>query len=192
MSNQASEPGKRVNRWMVAFLLALLAFEVTREALVIEKAEPVAPLGYFVEAQEGFVQAEGQWIRTDGGSPIVQGGVVIQCRADWGTCLEVNTMYMPDGKFLKTMVDVYRIDSLSAGEVTYSNSVPCAVYRVRVDIAAERVFATRVKPSNAPADCNNLEQRVALELGEGVNRRQTYEWLDGEFLPLFSAVRLIF
>ena len=185
---------KKGRAWLIlALVVAVLAFETMRELYVMEVNEPVRLMGpsLAIYGDTGFVHAEGVWRRSDDGSPMAQGSVVIECFRAWGVCIEVNNTYLPDIPALHSYVDVQTITSFSESAVDFSNSAPCADYRVRIDREQKRVLATRDKKSGAPeGSCGVLEQRVVMEMADGnsIQERLDATWTERHFLPIYRAL----
>lgn len=84
---------RRRNWWKVGFFVALLAFEFTRELLVLTEAQGATPNAMaHVFSYDGFVTVQGSWKRIDGGGSLVPGTVTIECRRETGQCVEASTM----------------------------------------------------------------------------------------------------
>ena len=192
MTDEPIALGRR--RWPIVVAgLSLLAFEVMRELYVLEANKPrflIAPAFYLLSDGDE-VSAQGAWKRSDGGSEIVQGSVVIRCVRKWGACVEVNNTYMPDVNALNSFLEVQPNASFSADAVEFSNENECGTYRVRLDLNQSRVTATRERRSGTlPDECMRLEDRVAMEMADGDRHvdRVNAEWTRGYFLPIYRLL----
>lgn len=178
---------------MVAFFIAMLAFEVARESAVVAANAPIVGSGVFVSgsAELGYADAKGQWIRSDEGSPIVPTSVAIRCSRDSNTCIEATTTTFGTAKTMSTEIDVFEQPDFTKDAVTYTNDLPtCATYRVRIDFVQERVTATRTRKTS-PTDprCAGMEERITMELKDGFEAIHGAPWMDGYFLPIFNSLR---
>jgi len=177
---------------ILGLILGLLAFEVMRELYVLEANEPryliSPPFSLYRYGDE--VHAEGIWKRSDGGSEMVEGSVVIRCVRAWNACIEVNNNYSAQFNVLNSFLDIQRNAVFSADAVEFSNNAECAIYRIRLDLKQERVTATREKLSGAlPEVCAALESRVAMEMVDGHhNARTNADWTRDHFLPICRLV----
>lgn len=188
------QPARRkFNWWMVAFFIALLGFEVAREHAVVQANTPLAGDGLHVFGTTGYASAKGQWFRSDGGSQIVPGTVAISCYKEWNACVESQTMFFDTGvKWATTDLTLFEATEFTNEAVAYVNDEPfCATYLVRIDLVQKRVTATRDrKPGVTKGACPELEDRVAMELGDGP-KKAIYDkaWMGNHFLPIFNTIR---
>jgi hypothetical protein len=191
----ATERSKhRRNWWKVGFFVALLAFEFTRELLVVTEAQGAIPnASAQVFSYDGFVKVEGSWKRIDGGGSLVPGTVVIECRRESGQCLEASTMihdeyvYAPDLSYFNA--------TFTPDSVSYVNDVPdCAKYSVRIDLEMKKAFAVRQKKAQAtnPA-CAALENRIEMQIADGYETHTAeHDPFKGHFVPILSLLKAIF
>lgn len=190
------QPAKRrFNWWMLAFFVALLAFEFTRELWVVSAHEPMVGDNFMLHggAKQGYVSASGQWIRSDGGSRILPGTVKIECfNSAEPMCIEASATYFDGSRSAPIFIELFTTTEFTDSAVTYENDNPgCAKYTVRLDLVQKRVTATRVKKATPELpDCDKLEERVAMELGSGFDHMSD-GWMDNHFLPIFNANRAI-
>lgn len=182
----------RFNWWMLAFLVSLLAFEIMRELLVIATNEPKVGDNLVIHGNDslGYASARGQWVRSDGGSPILPGTVTIDCFKQENMCIEASSTYMPNSRSAPIFVETFKPTEFDASGVTYENDEPgCAKYTVRIDLAQKRVLATRTRKANSSMpNCAKLEERVAMELGSGFDQINS-NWMSNHFLPVFNTIR---
>lgn len=180
----------RRNWWKVAFFIALLAFELTREIAVLISAQEAQPnTNARLFSYGGYVQAQGSWKRIDGGGALAPGTVTIECRRETGHCIEASVgvseqyVYAPEVSWLDAR--------FSPDAVYYENDLPdCARYSVRLDLKMEKVFAVRERKEN-PANplCANLERRIEMQLGDGFEPSRPP--LDGHFVPIIRAMAYV-
>lgn len=182
-ANVSPRPGR--NWWKVGFILALLAFEVAREAAVLASAEKATPL---VTAQVytwgDNVTAQGTWTRIDGGDSLVPGTVKIECWRDSRRCLEASVMINKRRVFAP---DLDWFDAtFSPDSVTYQNDNPkCVKYSVRIDLQLKKAFAVRQRKDSVDPDCAYLENRIEMQITSGE------AWTDplrGHFVPLLQLL----
>lgn len=184
-----AETARKFNWWIVAFLAALLAFEFAREAAVAEANEPIHGGSVVVSVlpELGIVDASGQWIRSDAGSPIVPTSVAIRCTKALGQCIEATTNVID--RTMYTHIDIFDQVAFTDEAVTYVNDEPnCVTYTVRIDAAQKRVTATRERKDPA---CDAFEKRVTMELGDGHQQHIQNRWADDHFLPIFKLIQAL-
>lgn len=191
MSDGADPPRKRSrNWWKYAFFLTLVAFELTREVAVLATTGGAVPnTRASVFSMDGYVSAQGTWVRTDGGERLVPVTTTIQCTRESGQCLEANTRIMDDDVFAPEL-DTFAA-TFTPEAVTYENSRPdCARYTVRIDLRLEQAFAVRERQDNPTnPDCRMLERRITMQLGNGY---ETYRpTIDGHFVPIIWLLQKI-
>lgn len=181
------------NWWIPAFVVMTLAFEVAREWAVVAQSEPISGSSLFVHwsPQTGYATAEGQWIRSDGGSPILPNSVSIRCERDPAPrCIEASSSALGSTRSMHTTVDIFDNVKFSEDGVTYTNPDPtCATYTVHIDGSQRRVTATRT--AKAGAECIDLERRVAMELNDGIKAKIDTRWHENHFLPIASTLRYV-
>lgn len=177
----------RRNWWKIAFFIALLAFELTREIAVLESAQGARPnTNAHLFSYGGYVRAQGSWKRIDGGGALVPGTVTIECHRETGRCLEASVMvseqyvYAPEIDWFDAR--------FSPVAISYENDRPdCARYSVRLDLKMQKVFAVRDRKENPTnPNCANLERRIEMQLGDGFEPSRTA--LDGHFVPIIRAI----
>ena len=182
-----ARPKSRRNWWKIAFFIALLAFELTREIAVLESAQGAQPnTNAHLFSYGSYVRAQGSWKRIDGGGALVPGTVTIECQRETGRCLEASVMvseqyvYAPEIDWFDAR--------FSPDAVSYENDRPdCARYSVRLDLKMQKVFAVRDRKENpSNPNCANLERRIEMQLGDGFESSRTA--LDGHFVPIIGAI----
>lgn len=182
-----ARPKSRRNWWKIAFFIALLAFELTREIAVLESAQGAQPnTNSHLFSYGGYVRTQGSWKRIDGGGALVPGTVTIECQRETGRCLEASVMVS------KQYVYAPEIDwfdaRFSPDAVSYENDRPdCARYSVRLDLKMQKVFAVRDRKENpSNPNCANLERRIEMQLGDGFESSRSQ--LGGHFVPIIGAI----
>lgn len=176
------------NWWKIAFFAALLALELLRELLVIISTQsPDIYVKKWVFAANGYASAEGQWLRVDGGKPLIPTLVTVECRQERGICIEAST-HPTDDFPLPASVDIF--DARFDGDtITYVNNYPtCVRYDVRFDTKLLQLTAVRERKANAsqPA-CAANEPRIEMQLSD--SPRVSYsDNLKGHFVPFLSIL----
>lgn len=180
------------NWWKLGFFIALVAFEFAREIAVLEANEPMGGQMLTMGNYAGLIHAEGQWVRSDGGSSIQPGTVAIDCFREWNTCIEASTVLSDTGiRWASTSLDLYEIEEISDSGLTYVGTASdCALYRVRIDLRQQRVVATRTaKEAATGLVCSALEKRVEMQLVDGVKHQfEDRRWRDNLNLPLLKLL----
>lgn len=178
------------NWWKVAFFLALFAFEVAREWIVIANAASIGGGTIFrVSAVGDHATANGEWIRVDGGEPIKRNAVNIVCQRGWGGCMEIQAELL--GQSIEIWPTFYAAEWVSEGLLTYSkNDAECVRYGVTIDARQHRVTSSRQLREDAPEKCRKLEERIAMELADGIRHTSTVDrgLYDGHFLPVIGSI----
>lgn len=186
-------PKRRPVWWIVALTITLIAFEIAREGWVMAENQPVVSgnLSIAGSASEGFVIARGTWKRSDNGSPMVPGATEIRCDKSLNICVEATSTVASESRYMFMSVDFFTPTEFSDSAVAYENDNPlCAKYAVRVDLAQKRVMATRERKENPKLEqCKDLEQRIAMELGDGHEALGNFKWMESHFLPIARLVR---
>lgn len=182
---------KRLNWWMIAFFVSLLALEIAREMLVVGGQMPAKPnASAIVSSIRGYTTAQGSWARADGGSRLVPSTTSIRCFEQEGTCTEA-TVQMFDG--LVQAPDISVLPAVfSPSAITYENdSAGCATYTVKIDLDLDKAFAVRrLKDKPDGLNCDKFEKRIEMQLSNGYD---TYkDDRDKLFLPVFTALDWIF
>ena len=191
-----SVPKRRPVLLIIALVISLIAFEVAREGWVIAENRPMVG-GMFTltgSSSQGIVIASGTWKRSDQGSPMVPGVTEIRCVKHLDICIEVTASVSSGSRSMFMFMDLFSPTEFSDSAVAYENDNPqCAKYSVRMDLAQNRVTATRDRKENPELEtCKTLEPRIAMELGNSYDTLSNTEWMDNHFLPLTSLVRAIF
>lgn len=181
------------NWWIFAFIVAALAFELTREMLVLTSAQGPRPGARgFVYGDQTFVQAEGTWQRIDGGEQVLPGIVTIQCLSETSSCIEASTTFMDD---VIPGIDVTVFDAeFTSDSVSYTNDLPnCVNYVVRIDLKLKKAFSVRQTKKNEKSDlCSGLEPRIEMQLSNGFDVGKGLNPMDGHFVPLLRALSGLF
>lgn len=191
-----SVPKRRSVLLVIALVISLTAFEVAREGWVIAENEPVFG-GMFTltgSADQGFVIASGTWKRSDEGSPMVPGVTEIRCLKYLDICIEATANVSAGSRSMFMYMDLFSPTEFSDSAVAYENDNPqCAKYSVRIDLAQNRVTATRARKENPELEtCKTLEPRIAMELGNGYETVSNAKWMENHFLPLAKIARALF
>lgn len=174
------------NWWKPAFFVALIAFEIAREAAVLNAATGVWPNTSTSTVTSGSrVQAQGSWMRVDGGEELAPNVITIQCHKSLGSCIEANT---PIRERYVFPADLDWFPARFTGDaVSYENTYPiCVSYTVRIDLKLGKAFSVREKKKDAPDDlCEAVEQRMEMHLGDP--KADPEALLKGHFVPIISA-----
>lgn len=180
------------NWWRGAFILALVAFEFAREEAVVQANEPTTGNLFSLQSSGELVSAEGEWFRSDAGSPLVRNSTVIQCNRSTNTCTEGSAaLSTSPTRSAFESVDEYTNVQFSADAVDYmDDSSVCMIHRVHIDIAQQRVTSTSTRKESTVPFCAKLEANVASELSDSIRHRENAgEWMSGHFLPLLRLIR---
>ncbi|MBB6189315.1 hypothetical protein [Rhodanobacter sp. MP7CTX1] len=183
---------KARNWWKFAFFVALVAFEVAREEVIVQAHEPSTGNLFDMQSNGNMVSAEGQWFRSDSGSPLVSNATAIQCEKDTKTCIEAQTTLLNyDVRTAYASISVYDITEFTDTSVTYENdSAICATYRVHIDLAQKRVTASTDLKQTSEKVCAKIEAHIPMELSDSIRRQQSNgPWMEGHFLPLLRLIR---
>lgn len=178
---------QRRNWWKIGFFVLLFIFEFTREiAVLVSNDQSRIAVSANVFSVGGYTTASGQWVRTDGGERLLPTSVLIECNEDRAECLEVTT-HMLTGSIGTPVIDRFKAE-FAPGVVRYENENPdCARYSVRIDLDLEKVIALRErKPNSQNVNCQILEQRVEMALGNSYDNLE--DPLEGHFVPLIGAI----
>lgn len=192
---------KGLNKWMIAFFIMAIAFEFTREILVIEAGSTPTPntSGTVSIYDAGdYVSANGEWTRINPGEPMVRMPTTIECRKRLGVCIETNVMLF-SGTVMAPDVSIHEAN-FAEDAITWTDDFPmCVRYEVRIDLKSKKIFSERHKKSLTNEDraetpeidktCSTAESFVAMEL-----KKSSYESSDVEndhFVPLLSLLKMI-
>ena len=195
MENDATRTSwlRRRNWWKIAFFTLLIIFEFSRELAILsiaDHAEPkISARGSVIDGGS-VVVATGQWVRIDGGGPLMPGATRIECDQTRLECLEANANLF-NGYLAGPYVDRY-IATFTAEAINYENESPgCVRYRVRIDLKLTRVFAVRERKEGSGSDvCNYLERRVEMSLGDGYVSRAGL--LADHWVPFIDGAVVVF
>jgi hypothetical protein len=97
---------------MLAFFVALLAFEFTRELWVVAESEPPMVGDSFTlhgGANQGYVSVSCLWTRSDGGSRILPGKLKVdRYNSARPMCIEASSMYFNGSRSAPIFIDFTR------------------------------------------------------------------------------------
>ena len=179
------------NWWKAAFFVALLAFEVAREFAVIANASGAVPsTSASVDHYGSFTFAEGTWKRIDGGEPLEPGTVTINCDQELQRCdhawVGIREKYVSAPE-LNWYNAKFEPESIS-----YENlSAICVKYTIRIDLKLKKVFSVRERKLNTSEPrCNNLENRIEMQLSDGLGIEDKPQ--KGHFVPLIDLAAAFF
>jgi hypothetical protein len=175
--------------WKVAFFATLAVFEITRELLVVQTNQPPTfAVMKSVSTTGDFTAAEGQWVRTDGGTKLVPSVTRIECNRAERTCREigVNAITTSVGPPDTEVFPAAFRDNF----IEYTKDYDCVRYLVRIDTRLERVEEVRERKRSENTLCNGLEQRIESRLDDSWNADE--EPLKGHFVPILAAFRALF
>ena len=178
---------QRRNWWKIGFFVMLIAFEFTRELVVLEGgAKNKVSAAASVFSVGSYTTATGQWVRTDGGERLMPAAVLIECDEDRGECMEV-TAHSFSGSVGTPVIDRFPAE-FGADTVSYENEDPaCARYTVRIDLKLEKVIALRERKDNPEnLACQKLEKRIEMTLGNSYDNLE--DPLEGHFVPIFAFI----
>lgn len=177
----------KLNWWKIGFFIMLVLFEIAREWAVVATAEGAQPAAMKqIYGDRDYATAKGQWIRSDGGSPIVPSLVSIECQSATQKCIE-SSFWINDQYVFSPDISTY--DAVfTSSSVSYFNDVPdCARYSVTINFIDDRAFATRTRKANPEnKDCKLLESKVEMELRDSSSGDR--DPLDNHFVPIFSLI----
>lgn len=181
------------NYWKIAFWLTLLAFEFTREIAVIAADSPAkSNVAFYMSRMGDLATAQGRWRRTDGGSPLLDAALTIECRRDRGECLEASVISIDEGFFNPT---IERFPAKFEDDVvTYENNVPeCVRYSVKMDFAQKSVIASReLKSGRLEPRCAKLEPAIRMRLGDSYEDGDFRSPDQSHFVPIISVLMAFF
>lgn len=180
------------NWWRMAFFIAVVAFEFAREQAVVQANEPTTGNMYSLQGNGELVAAEGEWFRSDAGSPLIHNATSIQCSKETNSCIEATATLMTSGvRTAYNSVSVYKVTRFTNESVEYTDeSSLCAIYRVHMDLAQNRVTSTSVRKEGGDPLCSKMEASVPSELSDSIRHRENAgEWMSGHFLPLLRLIR---
>lgn len=175
------------NWWKYAFFVLLIAFEITREILVVSASDGAKFGGasrFF--HTEGFATASGMWKRIDGGGKLVPALTTIECDRTLQRCTEISVNVI-DGHVMTPLADHFEATFNDDG-IAYENDRPdCAKYSVRLDYRMRAVFAVRERIENPSNErCQILEERIEMRLDDATQDQSNI--MDGHFLPIFQLI----
>ena len=194
-TGHAATEAKRFNWWKLAFFVALVAFEITREVAVLEGSSKARVTGQAsVFGMGGHVTAEGRWKRIDGGEPIMPGAVAISCWRESGTCTEASVSI--SGKHISAPdISTYQAEFDLDG-VSYVNQNPrCVTYNTRIDLKMRKAFTVRTRNEGATdllgSSCSKVEQRIEMQLANGFDIADYRLEIDEHFVPIVEIIRAL-
>ena len=182
---------RRRNWWKIGFFVALFAFECAREIAVIEGASGAQPnVRFALDRYERYTNATGVWKRTDGGGNMSPAIIQIDCYESRGSCVVADVQMTQRDVFPP---NISTVDAQFAPDsINFTVESGCTNLTYRLDFKLNKVNAIReAKPvtNNNDALCNNIQERIDLTL---VDSPKSYEVTKGNFLPIFSFVKLLF
>jgi len=183
---------KSRNWWKLAFFAALVAFEFAREEAVVEANEPTNGNLFDFQSNEDSVFVQGQWFRSDSGSPLVPNSTAIQCNRETMLCIEASaSVFGNSPRSAYTSISTYAIADFTDTSLDYVDESPiCVVQRVHFDLVQKRVTATTEKKETTEKFCTNIEGHMARELSDVLRWHQNDgDWMHGHFLPLLRLIR---
>jgi len=171
---------------MIGFVVALLAFEIAREMVVLEAADRPALIGgQHLFSSDGLTIAEGSWLRTDEGAELARTSVHIECDQSREECLEA-TVNVNGNSVSLPNVERFAAQ-FSPDAITYENSSPvCVHYTTMIDLRLKKVRAVRQKNASNSAQCKALEDRIEMQLVDGSD--VSVDPFAGHFVPLMQAL----
>ncbi len=193
---------KGINKWKIAFFGMVIAFEFTREILVIEAGSTPTPntSGTVSIYDSGdYVSANGEWTRINPGEPMERMPTTIECRKRLGVCIESNVNLYP-GTVMAPFVSIHEAN-FAEDAVTWTDDFPmCVRYKVRIDLKSKKIFSERHKKSLTNEDraetpeidktCSTAESFVAMELKKSDYKSSDLE--NKHFVPLISLLKMLF
>ena len=142
----------------------------------------------------GYTEADGQWLRIDGGGTLVPQLVRFQCDEARKECIGAGVMDL-DGTVMPPNIDRFPA-TFSDGIISFSDDAPvCAVYQYRIDTKLNKAFAVREKRKNPEkpliGSCDTLEDRIEMMLGGGLDLPEKLP-TEGHFVPIASVLFWLF
>lgn len=189
----------RFNWWILAFFLALLAFEVMREFYVLNKQEPLQLLSgtdfLSIDNQTGYATASGKWTQPahDPDNWINKlGGSFskIECSREKGVCTDSTAFVIPNDKMVFVTINTYDypIESFDTERVVFGNTTECYTYKVSIDAIQKTTVAIKERiPLNTLSNCTETPERIVYELKEKTYESPTHKDTDA-FLPIFRTI----
>lgn len=181
------------NWWKIAFFIAIVALELTRELLVLNMGPSVrpSPISY-VMTYNDVIAVRGSWTRSDGGADLMPATVTIECRRTTGICI-VADAHANDDRLTAPEISQYAATFTPQG-VTFSNDDPtCVRYLTRIDVAMKQAFSVRErKPNVKNFDCASvLEDRIEMKISDGYFAPKGADPTGGQFVPILSLLRML-
>ena len=187
---ESTPPQARRNWWKLAFFIMLFVFESIREVAVLGFAQGAIPNSKATLFNlDGYAHAKGTWRRIDGGEPLGQTAVSIECRRETGQCLEALTR-MDEQYVYAPQLDWFDAE-FSSQSISYENDRPdCARYSVRLDLRMSKVFAVRDRKENpSNPNCSMMERRIEMQLSDGYE--PNCDAVKGHFLPILRIINAL-
>ncbi|HXG99843.1 MAG TPA: hypothetical protein VNI79_05460, partial [Sphingomicrobium sp.] len=132
-------------------------------------------------------QAEGSWVRTDGGEKLGPVGVSIRCDREKGSCISA-TVNSHGTNFFAPDISIFPA-TFTKDAITYVDDFPtCVLYRTTIDLKQERATSSRILKPGAKADgeCKAIREPVIrMELGTAPIDTKP---LEDHFVPLLSLL----
>ncbi len=183
-----------MNWWKWGCILSLLAFEGAREIIVMQDKRARFHQTSQILTLEGYTEASGQWLRTDGGEALVPQLVRFQCDESRKECIGAATMDL-SGTVMHPEIDRFHA-TFSDGIISFTDDAPvCVVTKYRIDTRLEKAFAVREKRKNPDkpllGSCDTLEERMEMTLGSSRDLPQKLP-TEGHFVPIASVLFWLF
>jgi hypothetical protein len=185
---------REVNWWKPAFIVTLIAFEITREIAVLNAEGLQVAIGVeniYRDQGGGYIRADGLWQRTDGGDRLVAMPTTILCDRTLELECTVASSMVSSG-----YVHIPRLDRLDAtftetGVEWLEDSPLCYTNFVRIDAVKNLVTATRKSKRSKDPLCKGTEDLIQSKLG-GYDLAAEEAKRDEHFLPVLRMVATIF
>ena len=178
---------RTLNWWKIGCIVSLVALEIAREIIVLMANQPMQVGGApFVHQVGSTILAQGRWKPLEGKDDLVPAAVTIECSVERKECIQASTTSLMDHTFSTPSISRFPA-SFADNAVSFTNDVPaCVTYTTRIDLKLQKVISVRErKPSTATAgaNCDMIEERLELALGEGWRAPDTGK----NFVPLVSG-----
>jgi hypothetical protein len=178
---------RSLNWWKIGCIVSLVALEIAREIIVLIANQPMQVGGLPSVYRVGStIVAQGRWKPLEGKDDLVPAAVTIECDAEQKECIQASSSSLMDHSFSAPNISRFPA-SFTDDAVSFTDDFPaCVTYTTRIDLKLEKVISVRERKSGTGivgVDCNMMEQRLVLTLGEGWKPPETGE----HFVPLISG-----